>query len=259
LQIQWTRDVETAPAFHPALVATPLTHYRTDLQHTYELQPATINRHLISLKRYFAWATAQGLIPVDPARPVKRLPEMATPPRHLTDQEEHALMAAVTAYGPLRDRTMLTVLLHTGIRAAELCLLPHTAVMLEQRQGTLRVFGKRRKTRDVPLNATVRALLAAYLPTLSPAASVLFPSGKSGHTLTVRALGYVVVKYARLAGVPDLSPHDLRHRFGYRMARHVPLHRLADIMGHDSLDTTRIYVQPTRVDLQQDVETIAWE
>lgn len=88
---------------------------------------------------------------------------------------------------------------------------------------------------------------------------MLFPSGKSGHTLTVRALGYVVAKYARLAGVPDLSPHDLRHRFGYRMTRHVPLHRLAGIMGHDSLDTTRIYVQPTRADLQQDVETIAWE
>lgn len=64
-------------------------------------------------------------------------------------------MAAVTAYGPLRDRTMLTVLLHTGIRAAALCLLPLTAVTLEQRQGTLRVYGKRRKTRDVPLNATV--------------------------------------------------------------------------------------------------------
>ncbi len=79
--------------------------------------------------------------------------------------------------------------------------------------------------------------------TLPPAASVLFPSGKWGHTLTVRALGYVVAKYARLAG-PDFSPHDLRHQCGYRMARHVPLPRLADIMGHDSLDTTWIYVQP---------------
>ncbi len=40
----------------------------------------------------------------------------------------------------------------------------------------------------------------------------------------------------------DVSPHDLRHRFGYRMAAMVPLHRLAQIMGHDSLDTTKIYV-----------------
>ena len=56
---------------------------------------------------------------------------------------------------------------------------------------------------------------------------------------------------------PD--PHDLRHRFGYRMAKSTPLHRLAQIMGHDSLDTTMIYVQATQHDLQQEVEDIAWE
>ncbi len=55
-----------------------------------------------------------------------------------------------------------------------------------------------------------------------------------------------------------VSPHDLRHRFGYRMAALVPLHRLAQLMGHDSLDTTLIYARGTRSDLQQDVEKIAW-
>ena len=66
-------------------------------------------------------------------------------------------------------------------------------------------------------------------------------------------------KYARQAGVPDLHPHALRHRFGYRMAETVPLHRLAQIMGHDSLNTTRLYTQGTASDLQQEVEKIAWE
>ena len=56
----------------------------------------------------------------------------------------------------------------------------------------------------------------------------------------------------------DVSPHDLRHRFGYRMAESVPLHRLAQIMGHDSLDTTKLYIQGTKHDLHQAVETIAW-
>jgi integrase/recombinase XerC len=76
--------------------------------------------------------------------------------------------------------------------------------------------------------------------------------------LTERALGYLITKYAELAKVADVSPHDLRHRFGYRMAAMVPLHRLAQIMGHDSLDTTMIYVQGTKQDLQQEVEKIAW-
>lgn len=51
---------------------------------------------------------------------------------------------------------------------------------------------------------------------------------------------------------------DLRHRFGYRMAEVVPLHRLAQIMGHDSLDTTMLYIRGTKQDLQHDVEKIAW-
>jgi integrase/recombinase XerD len=64
--------------------------------------------------------------------------------------------------------------------------------------------------------------------------------------------------YASSAKLPDVSPHDLRHRFGYRMAESVPLHRLAQIMGHDSLDTTKLYIQGTKHDLQQAVESIAW-
>jgi site-specific recombinase XerD len=59
------------------------------------------------------------------------------------------------------------------------------------------------------------------------------------------------------AHVSNVSPHDPRHRFGYRMAQSVSLHRLAQLIGHDSLDTTLIYVQGTKNDLQQAVETIA--
>jgi len=55
-----------------------------------------------------------------------------------------------------------------------------------------------------------------------------------------------------------VSPHNLRHRFGYEMAKRVPLHRLAQIMGHDSLDTTMVYVRGTQGDLQRAVEERAW-
>ena len=55
------------------------------------------------------------------------------------------------------------------------------------------------------------------------------------------------------------SPHDLRHRFGYRMTETVPLQRLVQIMGHNSLDTTMVYVRGTSEDVQKDVEQIAWQ
>ena len=71
-------------------------------------------------------------------------------------------------------------------------------------------------------------------------------------------MGYLIKKYARQAQLGHVHPHDLRHRFGYRMAASVPLHRVAQLMGHDSLDTTLIYIRGTQQDLQQAVETIAW-
>ncbi len=104
----------------------------------------------------------------------------------------------------------------------------------------------------------MRAALGAWLATLPAGAAYLFPSRKGDGPLTERALGYLVARYVALAKVRDVSPHDLRHRFGYRMAQAVPLHRLAQIMGHDSLDTTRLYVSGTKQDLQQAVEAIAW-
>ncbi len=103
-----------------------------------------------------------------------------------------------------------------------------------------------------------REALGTWLATLPEGAGWVFPSREGGGPLGERALGYLVARYAALAKVAHVSPHDLRHRFGYRMARTVPLHRLAQIMGHDSLDTTRIYVQGTAQDLQQAVEAIAW-
>jgi len=179
-------------------------------------------------------------------------------PHHLDDQEEQALVAAVTRAGNLRDRVLIVLLLHMGLRAREICQLRRDQVKLGKRSGLLEIIGKRNKYREVPLNATARKMLEEYLPTLPPDALFLFPSGKTNEALSERALGYIVKKYAQGARLPDVSPHDLQHRFGYRMAESVPLHRLAQIMGHESLDTTRLYFQGTKHNLQQAVETIAW-
>jgi integrase/recombinase XerC len=94
-----------------------------------------------------------------------------------------------------------------------------------------------------------------------PGTTISFCFSRSGPRLTSRreGLGFLINTYAGQAGITAQRPHDLRHRFGYRMAEKVPLHRLAQIMGHDSLDTTMIYIQGTPSDLQQAVEQIAWE
>ncbi len=129
-----------------------------------------------------------------------------------------------------------------------------------ERSGALKVYGKRNKYREVPLNSTARETLREYEATVSGAGEEqpwLFPNRRGGH-ISAQQLGEIVARYARLARVEDVSPHDLRHRFGYRMTEGVPLDRLAQLVGHDSLDTTMLYVRGTKADLQAAVGGIAW-
>jgi integrase/recombinase XerC len=264
----WVEGEEAGEAFSPANVTTPtITLYRSHLKNALELKPASINRHLISIKRYFGWATDEGLVSRDPSKVVKLVPRVVPPPRHLSDKEEAALVAAVERYGTPRDRTLIVLALHTGLRAEELCDLGPSNVKVAKRSGRLEVWGKRGKYREVPLNSTAREALSEWMVTLPEETPCLFPSRKGEKNgdgerrlrpITDRALGYVVSKYAALAKVEDVSPQDLRHRFGYVMAERVPLHRLAQIMGHDSLDTTMVYVRGTQGDLQRAVEERAW-
>ncbi len=254
-----TRSVSAAKVgFQLEQITTPtLTRYRSYLQFQLKLAPASINRYLITLKSYFALAVDLKKIATNPATVVKLIPLIKSPPHQISDAEESAIVSAVTSYGSFRDRVIIILMLHTGLRAAEVCQLKSEHIHLRKRSGYLQVYGKRNKYREVPLNATVRKLLLEYLPTVKD--NWLFISRKTKSAITTRALGYLVHKYARIAGVEDISPHDLRHRFGYRMAETVPLHRLAQIMGHDSLDTTMVYVRGTSEDLQRDVEQIAWQ
>jgi len=253
------QEQDTVQPFMPANISTPtITRYRSYLQTVLRLKPASVNRSLVTLKRYFSWAVDAGLVTRNPASVVKLVPEEEQPTRHLTDSEEEALVAAVTAGGSLRERTIIVLMLHTGLRAREVCTLRQQDVKRGKRTGSLQVIGKRNKYREIPLNATARAALAEYLPALPLDADYLFLSGKTGEALTERALGHLVKKYARAAHLTDVSPHDLRHRFGYRMAESVPLYRLAQIMGHASLDTTMIYIRGIKSDLQKEVEKIAW-
>ena len=254
----WNEGQEERNFTPQAIAPVLLVRYRENLQTSLSLKPSTVNRALMSLKRYFAWTRKTQLIQADPASPIKFVPKEATSPRHLSSEEKEALVAAVNAAGTLRDQTIITLLLHTGLRAQELCSLTRQQLHLSKRNGTLRIMGKRKKVREVPLNATARLALHYYLETLSPEEPYLFSSEKTHCALTGRALGYLITKYTMQAQVSDLSPHDLRHRFGYRMAEVVPLHRLAQIMGHDALDTTMLYVCGTKQDLQQDVEKIVW-
>src|SRR5215470_1280800 len=109
--IAWYETEQEAHAhdsFTPQGITTPaLTRYRAYLQTVQRQKPASVNRSLISLKRYFGWAFQQYLISYDPSAAVKLVGQEENPPRHLDDQEEQALVAAVMKVGNLRDRVLI--------------------------------------------------------------------------------------------------------------------------------------------------------
>lgn len=118
------QEVYVHDRFTPQGITTPaLTRYRSYLQSVQLQKPALVNRSLISLKRYFGWVLQQHLIPYDPSAAVKLLRQEEDAPCHLYDQEEQALVAAVTKTGNLRDHVLMVLLLHTGLQAREICWL----------------------------------------------------------------------------------------------------------------------------------------
>jgi len=89
------------------------------------------------------WAQQTGVVKIDVADAVK-LPEEKTSPRQMTDKEEADLVAAVQQHGSLRDRTIIFLMLHTGLRTMEVCNLKPEDVTIGKRSGTLVVrFGKK--------------------------------------------------------------------------------------------------------------------
>jgi integrase len=83
-------------------------------------------------------------------------------------------------------------MLHTGLRAHEVCSLQVRQVKMVKRSGTLDIVGKRNKYREFPLNVTARDILKEYLATLPKGTIYLFSSGKTGQALSERGLNYIV-------------------------------------------------------------------
>ncbi|OUB63572.1 tyrosine-type recombinase/integrase [Bacillus thuringiensis] len=255
----WGKHAEDT-LFHPIEVtARTIARYREHMQVTRLLKPSTINRRINSIKRYFGWAKQKGLVQTNYSKSIKFVPTEKTSPKRMSDKEEAALMYAVEKYGTLRDRAMIIFMLHTGLRSMEVCDVQIEDVIMRKRGGYVVVrSGKRNKQREVPLNRTARCALDEHIRLSEISQSYLFPSSKTGKRLQERAIRHILQKYIRLAKLEGFSAHDLRHRFGYVMAERTPLHRLAQIMGHDNLNTTMIYVRATQEDLQAEVEKIAW-
>lgn len=247
-----------------ALSTIDLQTYRGHLQNVQRHSAATVNRRVQVLRSFSRWANDEKILPEDIGRHVKSIPMgRRLAPKGLDRSELNAFLrvAATSGRGQgRRNSAILQTLLQAGIRAGELVRLKVVDITIGKRSGVLRVrSGKGRKPREIPLDASARRAIAVYLEArgkLSPD-HPLFLSERGG-PLKVRGLELLIDALARRAGIEreDITVHTWRHTFSLAYIKDHPgdLVGLARLLGHERLDTTAIYTQPSSEDLARKLE-----
>jgi integrase/recombinase XerC len=243
----------TGEAFNAATVTpTDLRDYRAHLRTVERRAPATVNRRLAALRRFFTWAKAIGRIRELPTEGVKGIPSAPRSPKSLVKRDLDRLLRAAELDGDKRNLAIVLTLRHTGLRFGELCDLHLADLAISERKGSVRVrSGKGDKDRTAPLNNDVRQALSAYLAVRPAIADDHVFIGQRGEPLQTDAVQLIVRKYARRAGLAGVTPHILRHSFGKGLLdAGTDLVTVSRLLGHERLETTAIYTQPTAQDLE---------
>jgi len=225
------------------------------------VSPPTIGRKLASVRTFFGWLERESVVRKNPAAALASPKLRRKLPLFLSADAAGEVMrvpldAAVSQAERVRDAAMLEVLYGSGLRVSELVGLDLDHVAFERDE--LRVLGKGKKERLVPLGGKAREAILAYLgsrPELrnertgaqDPRALFL---GRRGTRLGVRRVQTLVHRYGALgAGRSDLHPHALRHSCATHLLEGgADLRAIQELLGHSSLATTQRY---THVSLDQ--------
>ncbi len=212
------------------------------------LAPASIARHIASVRAFFKHARRKGSIAEDPAA-LLASPKVRRPLPTLVSPSAAASIVESPDNSPLglRDRAALEILYGSGLRVSELVGLNFGDVDLRERQ--VRVIGKGNKERIVPLGDLATSAVEAYVAVRDripkrgvrdERALFLSPNGKR---LGVRAVQRLTKKNGALgAGRADLHPHALRHACATHMLDGgADLRAIQEVLGHASLSTTQRY------------------
>ncbi len=213
----------------------------------------TIARRAVAVRTFTAWATKNELMKEDVGERLATPKSQRTLPTVLTVSEtEEVFNALESALGEeaephaTRNIAIIELLYSTGIRVSELCGLDLEDI--DRARNTIRVFGKGRKERTVPLGAPALKAIdrwisdarASYVSGTSGLALFLGARGKRIDPRTVREVVYSALQ--ALPNAPKFGPHGLRHSAAtHLLERGADLRTVQEILGHASLATTQIY------------------
>ena len=219
----------------------------------------SVARRLSALRRFYRFQLEHGAIHEDPTLRVRAPKRPRRLPKHLSEAQVEALLAAPDVATPLgvRDRAMLETLYATGLRVSELTGLELSQVAPDA--GVVRVVGKGNKERLVPMGDEAVAWLLRYLADVRPGLAATSKRKEMFLTqrhapLTRQAFWALVKRYAVPAGIPkgSLSPHVLRHAFATHLLNHgADLRVVQLLLGHADITTTTIYTHVARERLKR--------
>jgi len=236
------------------LTIRDLADYTTWL-HAQSLSPASLARHLVSLKVFFRYLQLEGVLEENRAELLGSPKLWQRVPKILSPQQVDGLLNSPGPRDPFwrRDRALLELLYATGCRASEISTLRVQDVYLEE--GYCVCHGKGDKQRIVPVGERAVAAIRAYMqhdrPMLEHRAGGPTPwllLSYRGRRLRRERIWELLKRYAGRAGAPPtVGPHTLRHSFATHLLEGgADLRQVQEMLGHATIATTQIY---THVDI----------
>ena len=218
-----------------------------------ELKAVSRARLLSTLRSFFRFLAAEGLAPDDPTATLVAPKKGRKLPAVLSVDQVERLLDCIDGVRPpdLRDRAILELLYGCGCRVSELCGLD--VQDLDAAEATLRLRGKGRKQRLVPVGEPALEAVARYLRSGRPelagqkADAALFLNQR-GKRLTRVSVWTLIKKAGSVAGLPEtVSPHTLRHSYATHLLEGgADLRVVQELLGHADIGTTEIYTHVDR-------------
>jgi len=214
---------------------------------------SSIARKISTLRSFFKYLVREQMISSNPAKSVSSPKVEKTLPTTLTVDEAFRLMESPKSISEkpspegsrkksLRDQAILELLYSSGLRVSELVGLNSNQLDLDL--GIVRVMGKGRKERIVPVGLKAIEVLKAYLEErgMVEGEEPIFINSLRGR-LTARSVGRLIKKYSRHSGIfRKISPHSLRHTFAtHLLDAGADIREIQEMLGHSSLSTTQRY------------------
>jgi len=218
------------------------------------LKSRTVGRHLSTLRSFFKFLIREGYLKNNPITSLSSPKQEKHLPLFLTEEEVTKLIDSVQLKNErdFRDRAAIETFYSTGIRVSELVGLNIEDV--DFIGGIVKVLGKGKKERIVPIGEQALSTIRAYLEKRKrqQEAGALFLN-KNGKRITDRGIRNVVVKYIRIASMRHgVSCHTFRHSFAtHLLNRGADLRSVQELLGHVNLSTTQIYTHLTTEKLKK--------